>query len=142
MFVCNQHKISHVRETVSGQMQARDNVSPLQKSINATASDRGIKNRQRALLLRNHKTIFRFSLHAYAAAPGEPIRSARQKAVHTTSSHSAISARRSRKCSFNIRLKNAEQRAGIPGMRQRRIEAPSEVDQSTGVNGAVARRSR
>ncbi|AYU97773.1 hypothetical protein EEI76_22350 (plasmid) [Enterobacter cloacae] len=47
-----------------------------------------------------------------------------------------------RKCSFNIRVKNAEQRAGIPGMRQRRIEAPSEVDQSTVVNGAVARRSR
>ncbi|EEJ1196273.1 hypothetical protein GPD46_004881 [Salmonella enterica] len=34
--------------------------------------------------------------------------------------------RRSRKCSFNIRVKNAEQRAGIPGMRQRRIEAPAE----------------
>lgn len=49
---------------------------------------------------------------------------------------------RSRKCSFNNRVKNAEQRAGIPGMRQRRIEAPSEVDQSTVVNGAVARRSR
>lgn len=39
-------------------------------------------------------------------------------------------------------VKNAEQRAGIPGMRQRRIKAPSEVDQSTVVNGAVARRSR
>nr|AZZ87976.1 hypothetical protein [Citrobacter werkmanii]QBQ67799.1 hypothetical protein [Enterobacter cloacae]QLG01451.1 hypothetical protein [Klebsiella pneumoniae] len=55
---------------------------------------------------------------------------------------SGAGTRRSRKCSFNIRVKNAEQCAGIPGMRQRRIEAPSEVDQSTVVNGAVARRSR
>ncbi|EBS0892506.1 hypothetical protein D6J78_12615 [Salmonella enterica subsp. enterica serovar Abaetetuba] len=55
---------------------------------------------------------------------------------------SGTGTRRSRKCSFNIRVKNAGQRAGIPGMRQRRMEAPSEVDQSTVVNGAVARRSR
>lgn len=55
---------------------------------------------------------------------------------------SGAGTRRSRKCSLNIRVKNAEQRAGIPGMRQRRIEAPSEVDRSTVVNGAVARRSR
>ena len=55
---------------------------------------------------------------------------------------SGAGTRRSRKCSFNIQVKNAELRAGIPGMRQRRIEAPSEVDQITVVNGAVARRSR
>lgn len=55
---------------------------------------------------------------------------------------SGAGTRHNRKCCFNIRVKNAEQRAGIPGMRQRRIEAPSEVDQSTVVNGAVARRSR
>lgn len=48
----------------------------------------------------------------------------------------------SRQHDLNIRVKNAEQCAGIPGMRQRRMEAPSEVDQSKVVNGAVARRSR
>lgn len=36
---------------------------------------------------------------------------------------SGTGTRRSRKCSFNIRVKNAEQCAGIPGMRRRRIES-------------------
>ncbi|GJG74314.1 hypothetical protein NIHE100087_47960 [Enterobacter hormaechei] len=39
-----------------------------------------------------------------------------------------IDTRHSRKHNFYIRIVNAEQRAGILGMRQGRIEAPSEVD--------------
>ncbi|MGK0603160.1 hypothetical protein [Enterobacter sp. JJBC] len=39
-----------------------------------------------------------------------------------------IDTRHSRKRNFYIRVVNDEQRAGILGMRQGRIEAPSEVD--------------
>ena len=40
------------------------------------------------------------------------------------------------------RVKNAEQRAGIPGMRRRRMKALKEVEYGCMVSSAVARRSR